>query len=396
MNTEIADADLTELIFEPLVSTCKTHTFGYGMFGDFKIIIRDDNYVNAAKLCQDGGKLYKSWIRLDSAQSHISFLNKMLTGTDLCQPLTDVILLGGSNPIDKIVSGTYVHSDLITTIAQWISPKFAYMVSRIVKNYISIQHKTEMAKLERELALRDARLLLNEGIIVAKDDKIDKLMAQINDMREEQRALINMAKNQSDDITDSRIEIQRSSNKLDEVLEKNDMLIEKNDVLIEKNDLICAKLGIAVETRVPPATNHATHETLAVFAHRVPVGILTHYISCGQPATIKRCTAKYGEPVFQIKQQPNSKNLFQRIKEIPGIVVYDGSNIYPVNGIDSFTQALTDVNDEKYVVEIPKIDPYKALTVIELKTICTGKKIKGYSKCKRAELIKLIEDAGGL
>jgi hypothetical protein len=100
--------------------------------------------------------------------------------------------------------------------------------------------------------------------------------------------------------------------------------------------------------------------------------------------------------VFQIKQQPNSKNLFQRVKEIPGVIVYDGSNIYPVDGIESFTKLLTDVNDEKYVVTVPKADPYKALTVIELKTICTGKKIKGHSKCKRAELIKLIEDNGGL
>jgi hypothetical protein len=105
---------------------------------------------------------------------------------------------------------------------------------------------------------------------------------------------------------------------------------------------------------------------------------------------------KFGAPVFQIASWSNDKNLFQKLKEVPGVMQYDGSKVCPFGTIEIFIQAIKDINDEKYVVNIPVPDPYRDVTVLELKAICQTKKIKGYTKCNRADLIKLVKNNGGL
>lgn len=386
--------NLAEIIYEPLVSTCKTHTFGYGMYGNLKVIIRNDGYVNATKLCTAGGREYSNWSRLDKSKEYIAYLEESLWVPDLGPiKLTECMSFGNTNKINAIVSGTYVHPDMITAIAQWVSSKFAHMVSKIVNNYMVTQYKEEIKKLEQDA-------IINKHMLAEKDCNITKLMAKIDAMQQQQ----------NDDAIDNKIETQRTRHQLDEVLSNNAELLLNNaellghteeirnqaDTLLHQNHTIMNKLEIAVETRVPPAAKVSTNETLAVFALNPPVDKYTHYISCGQVSTIKSCTSRFGQPVFQIASQPNSKNLFQRIKETPGVVLYRGSNILPISDIATFIQAIKDINDEKYVVDVPKVDPYKTLTVAELKSVCQGRKYKGYTKLNRAGLIQLITDNGGL
>ena len=53
---------------------------------------------------------------------------------------------------DKLISGTYVHVDLIPHIACWISPKFARKVSKIVNDYLFREKNEELAALKGQCA----------------------------------------------------------------------------------------------------------------------------------------------------------------------------------------------------------------------------------------------------
>ena len=53
------------------------------------------------------------------------------------------ILTGGQN---SDLRGTYVHPKLITHIASWVSPAFAWKVSEIVNNFLIKEKEDEIMK----------------------------------------------------------------------------------------------------------------------------------------------------------------------------------------------------------------------------------------------------------
>jgi hypothetical protein len=398
------NVNLADLIYESLVSTCKKYTFGYGKYGDFKIIIRNDGYINATKLCALGKKEYKKWSRLDVAKKHIAFLEKAYggkQGPNLAPvQITECISLTSTNPNDAIISGTYVHHRLTSIIAGWVSVEFAQMAADIVDNYMISQYKKQIVHLEQEKAVAEQKSIVLEKevatrdtIIVEKDDKISALMAKMDAMRNEQKEMFSGVSGQLDEVIGYNREL---LNNTDDLNYKVDGLTHTNNILKDQTDQILTTLGSAVETRVPPAVSLNAKEALALFKLKQPIAEYTHYISCGQPNTIKGCIARYGEPIFQITSQPNSKNLFQRIKETRGVITYNGSKICPAKDLDTFIQAIKDINDEKYVVEIPKPDPYKTITIVGLKDACRAKGLKGWCRLSRADLITLVKDNGGL
>src|SRR5277367_586453 len=53
--------------------------FWLGQYGDFQVIMMEDcSYVNATKLCTDGGKRFDNWIRNDASQRLIKALDEQL------------------------------------------------------------------------------------------------------------------------------------------------------------------------------------------------------------------------------------------------------------------------------------------------------------------------------
>jgi KilA-N domain len=90
-----------------------------------------DNFINATQLCKAGGKKFNDWYRLESTKELIKELDKSLK-----------ILSGGvptPNLVDKKVggnhSGTWIHPQLATALAPWISPAFAVQVSKWVEEW---------------------------------------------------------------------------------------------------------------------------------------------------------------------------------------------------------------------------------------------------------------------
>ena len=84
-----------------------------------EFIRKEDGYINATKLCKEGGKEFKDWNRLENTKKMIDILSKY-THID----------------IDKLMNvekgrygGSWIHPLLATNIAQWISIEFSVKVS---------------------------------------------------------------------------------------------------------------------------------------------------------------------------------------------------------------------------------------------------------------------------
>lgn len=153
---------LERIVFERI-----NDQFGWGQYGEFRVLIRmRDNYVNATKLCTDGGKQFPNWNRLDASKALIRELER--TSSDLKRfstPVVDEITAYGET------RGTYVHPELVPHIASWISSEFAIKVSRIVNEHIVREYQWELDK--------------RQGTINSLENKVDRLIGDLTDTHRE-------------------------------------------------------------------------------------------------------------------------------------------------------------------------------------------------------------------
>lgn len=99
-------------------------------YGDVSILIRvKDNYVNATKLCKDGGREFFHWTQNKITKQLIEEMSRYL---NISKENLMQLVVGGKM---TTIRGTYVHPDLIVHIASWLSPKFAVFVSTIVRKW---------------------------------------------------------------------------------------------------------------------------------------------------------------------------------------------------------------------------------------------------------------------
>jgi len=150
--------NLSELIYESV-----SDEYGWGKYGDFKVLIRrKDGYINASKLCKDGGKLIGNWSQMQGSKQYVEEFKGSI-GIPI-DPLEAIVT--GSND----TRGTYAHPLLIPHIASWVSPKFAIMVSKIVNNYLVKEYKEELYQKDVELGKRK--------------DKIDELLDEVKGLHQ--------------------------------------------------------------------------------------------------------------------------------------------------------------------------------------------------------------------
>ena len=123
-------SDIKEIVFENI-----DENYGYGKYGDFKIIMNiNTGFINATKLCKDGGKEFKHWLKNSQSKKFIETFSNCLR---ISKDEILMIVTGGRN---TIIRGTYVHPDIIPHIAMWISPKFGITISKIVNEWRQISH----------------------------------------------------------------------------------------------------------------------------------------------------------------------------------------------------------------------------------------------------------------
>ena len=137
-------SSISEIIFEHI-----DEKFAYGKYGDFKVIIMKENkYINATKLCGEHNKRFENWLRNDNSKILIDEVDNELKNSKngahsyLSQHKKSLITL--QKECKNNLRGTYVHDLLIPHIASWISPNFAIKVSKIVNNFIIKEHRESL------------------------------------------------------------------------------------------------------------------------------------------------------------------------------------------------------------------------------------------------------------
>ncbi len=94
------------------------------------IVMQKNGYVNATKLCQQGGKQFKGWSRLNIAEE---IMEEIILQNPTIKEIK-MTINGGSN---QKITGTYVHPQLLTHVAMWISPKFQVKIGAWIEQWKS-------------------------------------------------------------------------------------------------------------------------------------------------------------------------------------------------------------------------------------------------------------------
>ena len=255
--------NLNQIIYESI-----DENYGFGKYGDFQVIIRKkDGYINATKLCKDGGKELKHW---KETQYNTILFQKYTTiiGVDKSTPIMETNISGHLH-----TRGTYVHPILIPHIASWVSAEFAIRVSYIVNNFIVREYKEQLR---------------------IKDTRIDELLNEV--------------KSQS-------LEIHQQTAQIQLLLAEVGDLSDKLDVSNENVVSVLDKLGAVSQQSVPyeriPPRNRECFVILDQGQGELPyIAIRAQRYVCQQTIQRKRMQYPQLREVVFIEAQPNAREFY--------------------------------------------------------------------------------------
>jgi hypothetical protein len=129
---------IPSIMYEDIPSSNLDYKFRKAKIGKFNVIIMKDNgYINATKLCTTGGKHFYNWSSTDKSKELVKELEKNLKES---KDINAVIVVKGG---DNNLRGSYVHPILIVHIAFWMSPKFAIYISYILDRWVNLSKDNE-------------------------------------------------------------------------------------------------------------------------------------------------------------------------------------------------------------------------------------------------------------
>ena len=107
-----------------------------------------DGYIDATAMCKNAGKSFADYGRLGSTKAFIAVLS-----SEMGIPISELIqVIKGGIPE---LQGTWIHPHVAINLAQWLSPKFAVLVSKWVFDWMTGGNKSEMPyHLQRYMANR--------------------------------------------------------------------------------------------------------------------------------------------------------------------------------------------------------------------------------------------------
>jgi hypothetical protein len=121
--------------------------YSRGQYGDSEIIImNDNNYINATKLCNNAilltnsKKPFKNW-KTNANTNKIIHEISLLTNISMDDLM--IYRTTGSKNLTEI-RGTYVHPMLITHIAYWVSPIFAVKIGVWIEEWKQYSKKNSL------------------------------------------------------------------------------------------------------------------------------------------------------------------------------------------------------------------------------------------------------------
>ncbi|ARE67453.1 SWPV2-ORF209 [Shearwaterpox virus] len=176
--------------FSDLVTREIDERFCYIKYDTFELIMmKDNNYINATKLCKLEGKDFHRWKRLEGTKElieEIKRINNVWKIKSVPQDLGVPEVIITVEPEDKSdkkyeVAGSYIHQDLLYHITSWISPSFSVKVSKIVNCYIYGKYEFKVKEKENKIdELMELLYKFNDKYDkdTAKLDKYNKLMEE--------------------------------------------------------------------------------------------------------------------------------------------------------------------------------------------------------------------------
>src|SRR3977135_3856382 len=121
--------------------------FWYGCYGVFRVVImKDCGFINASKLCSDGGKDLRHW---NENQSSMELMRCLATKLGKCGDFESILVRKHVRTVNqtdnqKAISGKYFNPLIIPHIACWISPDFAIRVSEIVNHFLLGEYRNRL------------------------------------------------------------------------------------------------------------------------------------------------------------------------------------------------------------------------------------------------------------
>jgi hypothetical protein len=316
---------LNEIIFDHI-----DDKYAYGKYSDFKVIIMKENrYINATKLCKEYGKELSNWKQNKGSNELIDEVEKEITALGNTGSVNNAFIIvntSNKNEKNKLISGTYVHELLIPHIASWISPQFGIKVSKIVNNFLVNEYKNSLKEKDNK--------------INTLEDKLDKILKTNNELL-----------NKNDEILAENKDMKK-------ILEANQIKLDKTfDKLVGAHEEIRDikdKLDNATDDRVVKPKDKSTLEYLIILKTDDPDEIYKYYcIRCQKRAIPQRLAEK--ENYYEIKRigyTPNSINLYNRIKEKLGNNLDRRNNRFNIKDISEqrFLRRIDKINEERKVI----------------------------------------------
>ncbi|QRM15719.1 n1r/p28-like protein [Penguinpox virus 2] len=180
--------------FSDLVTREIDQRFCYIKYDTFDLIMMKENgFINATKLCKLGGKELYNWRKLDGTKDlikNVEEINNIWKVKSSPSDQKGMIIEVKNESRGKHqyeVSGSYVHPDLIPHIASWISSSFAVKVSKIINCYISGKYEFKLKEKEEEIRKRENKIDELMDLLYKFNDKYDKDTIELKELYKEQR-----------------------------------------------------------------------------------------------------------------------------------------------------------------------------------------------------------------
>ena len=142
--------------------------YSYAKYNNHKVIIMAENkYLNATKLCLENNKQYKDWMRNDKSQELIDKANDVLK-TENSKYEATILVNAGRGATNNLISGTYVHELIIPHIIEWINKERNEQPERLIVDKLN---KTLKGKIEVVVSCGRIDILTDTEIIEVKEGR---------------------------------------------------------------------------------------------------------------------------------------------------------------------------------------------------------------------------------
>ena len=290
---------ITKLEYEKI-----NDVYSKAKYAGFDVIINmETGYINATKLCADGGKKFFKWNENAGNKELVKYFEENVQSSirNRCELL--ITNMAGS----YILRGTYVHPKLIPHIASWVSPEFAYKVSEIVNNFLIREKEDEIRKLSGDKC--ELQEMLKEANIERRES--DKRREEAEKRAEK---MLQDMKDQND----------RTHAKLDDTKKTLDKAEIDNDKIKTTLNRVEARVEKIVEEVVPPTKQLSLHEQFGIMKLNDKSGKYYFKVYCVQSRNVAKAkhsilkTHPNAELFLEIKPNANAKNFLHKLKELYG------------------------------------------------------------------------------